>query len=265
MKNVRFQKAIKAFTLIELLVVIAIIAILAAILFPVFAQARESARSISCLSNIKQLTLAFRMYSQDYDENFPIRRNCDADQCYASWKHMMYPYIKSTDVHKCPSNPAARVQDETDGTVKYAPGVTKFNRGYFYLNAFYKSSAGVGSSDWWQGFQYTEVSFEFPSNSLLIGENKDVWVDYGPWISFDPNWGGGGANWGAKHRTSDRYTNIGFVDGHAKFHNWISTCQPSNGDGTNMWMYNPDNMNYGTMDLSWIDSFCSSYKAYKGQ
>ena len=45
------------FTLIELLVVIAIIAILAAILFPVFAQAREKARSISCLSNVKQTVL----------------------------------------------------------------------------------------------------------------------------------------------------------------------------------------------------------------
>src|SRR5438034_2561040 len=61
-----------AFTLIELLVVIAIIAILAAILFPVFAQARDKARAASCLSNNKQLTLGFLMYTQDYDETNPL-------------------------------------------------------------------------------------------------------------------------------------------------------------------------------------------------
>jgi prepilin-type N-terminal cleavage/methylation domain-containing protein len=61
----------RGFTLIELLVVIAIIAILAAILFPVFAQARESARKTTCLSNMKQLGLGVMMYVQDYDEVFP--------------------------------------------------------------------------------------------------------------------------------------------------------------------------------------------------
>src|SRR5712692_7854267 len=59
------------FTLIELLVVIAIIAILAAILFPVFAQARDSARKATCQSNLKQFGAAFHMYASDYDGLFP--------------------------------------------------------------------------------------------------------------------------------------------------------------------------------------------------
>src|SRR5436190_23143291 len=60
------------FTLIELLVVIAIIAILAAILFPVFAQARDKARSTTCLSNFKQLGTAVTMYTQDYEGAYPL-------------------------------------------------------------------------------------------------------------------------------------------------------------------------------------------------
>ena len=103
-----------AFTLIELLVVIAIIAILAAILFPVFAQARESARQTACLSNQKQLGTGLMMYAQDYDETFPKMDNngscyygekpCalpdwgqpgDASAPAAMWWGVVQPYIKN--------------------------------------------------------------------------------------------------------------------------------------------------------------------------
>jgi len=60
----------RAFTLIELLVVIAIIAILAAILFPVFAKARDKARQATCMSNLKQLALAWLMYADSHQERF---------------------------------------------------------------------------------------------------------------------------------------------------------------------------------------------------
>ncbi|BCM92986.1 hypothetical protein IAD21_04871 [Abditibacteriota bacterium] len=99
--NTQFQKTRTAFTLIELLVVIAIIAILAAILFPVFARARENARKSSCQSNLKQIGLGLMQYTQDYDERLPPRRN---GTDFLSWRRAIYPYIKSTQLFRCPSN-----------------------------------------------------------------------------------------------------------------------------------------------------------------
>ena len=89
----------RAFTLIELLVVIAIIAILAAILFPVFAQAREKARAITCVSNLNQIGLGMMQYLQDYDDRFPTSwaKGFPGDP---NW--YIQPYLKSLDVLTCP-------------------------------------------------------------------------------------------------------------------------------------------------------------------
>jgi prepilin-type N-terminal cleavage/methylation domain-containing protein/prepilin-type processing-associated H-X9-DG protein len=99
----------KGFTLIELLVVIAIIAILAAILMPVFARAREKARTISCASNLKQMGLAMWMYMQDYDEMMVPGFICYApsgSRCLAGaryWRDLIEPYAKSKPLRDCPS------------------------------------------------------------------------------------------------------------------------------------------------------------------
>jgi prepilin-type N-terminal cleavage/methylation domain-containing protein/prepilin-type processing-associated H-X9-DG protein len=114
----------KGFTLIELLVVIAIIAILAAMLFPVFARARESARKIQCLSNVKNIATAVQMYLTDYDR-FPPNEHrsevrewimdfcggCDsAADCrateanpYLRWPLIFEEYVKNREVWRCPS------------------------------------------------------------------------------------------------------------------------------------------------------------------
>lgn len=103
------------FTLIELLVVIAIIAILAAILFPVFAQAREKARQISCVNNLKQLGIGMLMYSEDYDESWMPSRCPDGNTGnWFEWSVLVQPYIKNgstvvdnyySGVFACPSAP----------------------------------------------------------------------------------------------------------------------------------------------------------------
>jgi prepilin-type N-terminal cleavage/methylation domain-containing protein/prepilin-type processing-associated H-X9-DG protein len=83
------------FTLIELLVVIAIIAILAAILFPVFAQAREKARAISCMSNLKQIGTGNMMYVQDWDETYPLGYSYDGSNWGGTmWTVSLAPYIQ---------------------------------------------------------------------------------------------------------------------------------------------------------------------------
>lgn len=109
--RMRSMNARGAFTLIELLVVIAIISILAAILFPVFAQAREKARGVSCMSNMRQLGLGLAQYVQDADETFPMMQYYSDPDNYGgwvSWGHMISPYTKSEfngAVFKCPSHP----------------------------------------------------------------------------------------------------------------------------------------------------------------
>ena len=101
------------FTLVELLIVVAIIGVLFAILFSVFATAPEKARRISCLSNEKQLAIAFAQYEQESNEQYPngsVRRTgweppSEAPPSGEGWAGQIYPYVKSTAVFECPNDP----------------------------------------------------------------------------------------------------------------------------------------------------------------
>jgi prepilin-type N-terminal cleavage/methylation domain-containing protein len=124
----------KGFTLIELLVVIAIIAILAAILLPVFAAAREKARTASCISNLRQIGLASQMYIQDHDETFFFS---DWDWPFTGitdiWEGLE-PYMKNTQVLRCPndSDPAANVKFTQRRYPLYVSRVRVPSSYYFY-------------------------------------------------------------------------------------------------------------------------------------
>ncbi|MHB1458738.1 MAG: type II secretion system protein, partial [Armatimonadota bacterium] len=146
----------KGFTLIELLVVIAIIAILAAILFPVFAKAREAARSTSCLSNIKQLGNAFQMYIGENDGVFPVA-NISAENAVGdaagelynghaapandaqleyvkafSFRTQLDPYLKSAGILHCPSD------SSISGSTKFQIGKRFSSYHYrFWYTVFY--------------------------------------------------------------------------------------------------------------------------------
>jgi prepilin-type N-terminal cleavage/methylation domain-containing protein/prepilin-type processing-associated H-X9-DG protein len=240
----------QAFTLIELLVVIAIIAILAAILFPVFAQAREKARAISCVSNEKQVSLGVLMYVQDYDETFPLYywvepfRNSDdpftpsvTSHCYG-WNEAIYPYIKNIQAFRCPDSPRAPsltvgADGSTFGNNDDAPtGATGYS-----INA--RIAGDTGTLD--DGAQHQplgDAALEFAANTILLSESSSNTSD-GAASSDENEWGWEGRHvdklygdgWDSGTDPTSKYISVGkppltrhngganyaFSDGHVKF------------------------------------------------
>ena len=220
----------KGFTLIELLVVIAIIAILAAILFPVFAQAREKARAATCLSNMKQVALAFQLYADDYDETYPRSVSTPAGAIMndnpAAMIQILNPYVKNIRIFACPS-------------------VTKENELYASSSHQYHVYYTTPSSNYlWNGIIFEDADSEgrvtvvktmatLNNSSNLIacieGNFAPIWERlcymanwYGYWANdYNGSYGGQGNTynafwiWGAKHNGG---TNCSFMDGHAKYY-----------------------------------------------
>jgi prepilin-type N-terminal cleavage/methylation domain-containing protein/prepilin-type processing-associated H-X9-DG protein len=208
----------KGFTLIELLVVIAIIAILAAILFPVFAKAREKARQATCLSNQKQIGLAFMQYVQDYDETYPVSSTLG----YAGgfWNNpMLTPYVKSQQVFRCPSQ----------ASVDRGWGGIWTETAYNYNDAI-GHCQDAGSWAWGQISPVTLAEIKAPASCWMLAEEAQY---YGgacrgrypgpgaPYASYPPTWDYDPAGWvatyGDIYQKHSEGINVAYADGHSKW------------------------------------------------
>jgi prepilin-type N-terminal cleavage/methylation domain-containing protein/prepilin-type processing-associated H-X9-DG protein len=229
----------RGFTLVELLVVIAIIAILAAILFPVFAQAREKARTISCLSNVKQLNLACLQYLQDYDETFPqsvyaltgnlttlpngekiVIVTPGSGQTIGTLFDPMIPYMKNVDILTCSSQRPGidfativqRIGLRLSPTFRYSSYAPNFA---LFQDPALPPSLGADDpviplaavDDTVSTTMFYDSRYDAPG-----AVRKDGCTTLGAGLVF------GWDNFPGDSRHSDGF-NIGFVDGHAKFYN----------------------------------------------
>jgi prepilin-type N-terminal cleavage/methylation domain-containing protein/prepilin-type processing-associated H-X9-DG protein len=215
----------RGFTLIELLVVIAIIAILAAILFPVFAKAREKARQASCMSNLKQLTLAALMYISDADGCGPVTN----PKCWGNnpggmwWFAAIYPYVKNTQVYQCPSMALGwnGVQCVTNPPCS-GMGYMSFNGTIDYgwnENFAHPGQIGVKQAAW-----------QAPAQLYLMGDCRCtvVWAPDSAGIMERVAFASAPITLSCAAPTPFQSSycrhndgsNIGFADGHVKWYNW---------------------------------------------
>jgi prepilin-type N-terminal cleavage/methylation domain-containing protein/prepilin-type processing-associated H-X9-DG protein len=222
----------KGFTLIELLVVIAIIAILAAILFPVFAQAREKARTVTCTNNCRQIATALMMYAQDYDENLPGFPDPQRNPLFASWSWQMIipildPYLKNRQVWVCPSASNTATTGPSNDRTRISLGYNEylyntahavapfFDGGWNNMAKLSGTVAGVANiavmadsvlagifQDWtnYDGYFFRDEPRTFGLARLKYANN---WTGTNPATPNNPRHGAG--------------ANVIFADGHAKF------------------------------------------------
>ena len=204
MPNPQPKHARNAFTLIELLVVIAIIAILAAILFPAFARARENARRSSCSSNLKQIALGIKQYTQDYDERFP-NITVPASATDPGWAYSIQPYMKSEQIFQCPSDSAAAPVPVAPATNDLITRAALNGFSDYYMN--YNLVTQVGSNPT-VGVGRSEAAIDYTTNVVMNGEGSGRSANFNAQKADDS---------GAAPARHLEGANYGFVDGHVKW------------------------------------------------
>jgi len=186
------------FTLIELLVVIAVIALLASMLLPSLQKAREMARGIKCVSNLRQIALTFALYQTDYDNWYPISSYADA----TSWINALHDaglvksYLSGTEV-------APLVEGEKSQGIWRCPSEMRGTRLDGYNDANYGMSYNLKTNS---GFLKIS-SIENPTNTILVGDSSQ-----GPWMQWV-----GPSNITKLCLRHNEGANFVFFDGHIKW------------------------------------------------
>ncbi len=200
------------FTLIELLVVIAIIAILAAILFPVFARAREKARQTSCLSNVRQIMVAAKMYADDYGGLVAARWfDVTGTGVYTTFMDQLYPYLRNQQILQCPSlgAPVFDNRSPLELSTNYAPNDYHFTTyGYPAVDTAMASPA--------QNRCYTFADVPIPSQTMYLGEPV-YWATTTACRTMCPFCDGAVTTTNSLGDQHNGGSNVGYCDGHAKY------------------------------------------------
>lgn len=237
------------FTLIELLTVIAIIAVIAAIIFPVFSRTQEAGRATSCLSNLRQLGLAIQLYTQDYDDTFPMSRAPDAQHpptgCTSSpndnfvesglwgssidWRRLIVPYVKNRKVYECPSNGytwnkngySAETGIGGDESNSYYPTSEHLPASYAMNGNFFHEAI----PPCWYGESRVRPrhlsEIDSPSQLIEVLESRLSFPDLGAWAWSTPPSEFG---WDKAIQTHNGMSNFLFVDAHVKRMKLRQTC-----------------------------------------
>ena len=258
MKVISSRRARSGFTLIELLVVIAIIAILAAILFPVFQKVRENARRTQCISNQKQMGLAFMQYFQDADEHAPFFRNVPPGAFWTAkmmnWKDGIYPYLQSGGrpynngqpyadhgdggVFACPDNSTAWSTADVWWAVPH-PGdeTTRYPRSYAVNNyaGINESGNTQNGGHFWPCVGDTScdkntgaiAGLQTPSSTIMVIETRLPFPDTSStFLTYQCTAQGqpaGGQSTSCVFSHGNALTNVLFFDGHVKTVNGLKT------------------------------------------